>query len=202
MLLLLLIVWVWHSTANISCDTGADGIQKKASFKFNTKYQVLVDSRVSAGWGIRETGGISSVASLTALIFCIGIQYGTFTGRMWILQADQHGWMRPWSIRSCKNRSRSQDSLPTERVLFSIGPCKSGIGMDYLGAGSFSSPHPPLVPDLHLGGHIAMSHEICSPPLTKSSCAFCLKGHHLFTTLVTEFAWSGVQNWISGTHIY
>ena len=37
-----------HSKAKISCDSGANGIQEKTSFKSNTEYQVLVDSRVAS----------------------------------------------------------------------------------------------------------------------------------------------------------
>ena len=58
----------YHLKANISCEFEANGIQKKASFKSNTKYQVLVGKRVASRvQGLGTTGCIFSVASLTAL---------------------------------------------------------------------------------------------------------------------------------------
>lgn len=46
----------------------ANGIQKKASFKSNTKYQVLVGKRVASRvQGLGMTGCIFSVTLLTAL---------------------------------------------------------------------------------------------------------------------------------------
>lgn len=43
-----------HSKAKISCDSGANGIQKIASFKLNTEYQVLVTVEQPAGYKIRD----------------------------------------------------------------------------------------------------------------------------------------------------
>ena len=38
-----------HSKAKISCDSGANRMQKKASFKSNTEYQVLANVEWPAG---------------------------------------------------------------------------------------------------------------------------------------------------------
>ena len=74
-----------HPREEISCDSRANGIQKKSSFKFSTEYQVLVDSRVATKVQVLGTTGcISSVVSLIALRPCT-IQYsllGFFIGRM------------------------------------------------------------------------------------------------------------------------
>ena len=37
-----------HSQAKMSCDSGTNGIQKKASLKTNTEYQVLVVGRMTS----------------------------------------------------------------------------------------------------------------------------------------------------------
>ena len=60
-----------HPKAKISCGVGVNGIRKKASFKSNTEYRVLLDRRVASRvQGLGTTGSISLVASLTALRSC------------------------------------------------------------------------------------------------------------------------------------
>ena len=46
--LLLLYVESCHSQAKISCDSGTNGIQKKASLKSNIEKHVLVDGRMTS----------------------------------------------------------------------------------------------------------------------------------------------------------
>lgn len=115
-----------HSNAKISCGSGANGIQKIASFKQNTEYQVLLMQSSQQGVRLGTTGCISQVASLTAPRPCT-MWYsplGFFIGKMGVLQADWHGPIRPWSFRFCvtevmpNKASRQREGLILYWIMF------------------------------------------------------------------------------------
>lgn len=122
----LLCVWVLPLKRKISCDCGANGIQKIASFKSNTEYQVLMMQSSQQGVRLGITGCISQVASLTTLRSCT-LWYsplGFFIGKMGVLQDDWHGPIRPWSFRFCvtevmpNKASRQREGLILYWIMF------------------------------------------------------------------------------------